>query len=157
VQLSLELAVALDVINWTTPDCKQEVNRFVHKAPGEAQCAWLAMLLPFDLLEWLQRLWYQVPRLRRWHWQMSALAVCLIIMTTATTSAGSVWLWLHMQVPVGVSWCLLKQRMVTMTIALAVIAYVALHTEALATTLPQSFLPLVPQSYQVPQSSNILI
>jgi hypothetical protein len=27
----------------------------------------------------------------------------------------------------------------------------------LVTTLPQSFLPLVPQSYQVPQSSNILI
>ena len=95
VQLSLELSVALAtaallVINWIIPDCKQEVTRFVHRAPAEAQCAWFEMLLPFDLLEWLQRLWYQVPRLLRWHWQVSALAVCLIIMTTAATSAGSV-------------------------------------------------------------------
>ena len=139
VQLSLELTVALVtavllIINWITPDCKHEVNQFMHRAPAEAQCAWLAMLLPFDLLEWLQRLWYQVPRLRRWHWQVSAMAVCLIIMTTAATSVGSVWLWLHMQIPVGVSWCLLKQRMFTMMIALAVIAYTSLHTAESSTS-----------------------
>ena len=59
VQLTLKLTVALAtaallVISWITPDCKQEVNQFMHRAPSEAQCAWLAMLLPFGLLEWLQ-------------------------------------------------------------------------------------------------------
>ena len=97
VQLALELTVALAtvvllILNWITPDCKQEVIRSVHMAPAEAQCAWLAMLLPFDLLESLQRFWYEVPRLRRCHCQVSALAICLTLMATVATSVGSVWL-----------------------------------------------------------------
>ena len=59
---------------------------------------------------------------------MSALAICLILTIAAVTSMGSVWLGLHMQILVGVSWCLLKQRMFTMMTTLAGVGYASLHT-----------------------------
>ena len=36
---------------------KSEIEHLMLKAPLEAQCAWLAMLQPMELLLWLQRLW----------------------------------------------------------------------------------------------------
>ena len=98
---------------------KSEVDHLMIKAPLEAQCAWLAMLQPVELLLWLQRLWWQVPRMRKQNWMVNSLTAVILGALGLCNVFGSAWLWTMFEVPARMG-CMHKQRLAILCIVLLV-------------------------------------
>jgi hypothetical protein len=57
--------ILLTVLGWITEDSKHHVDKFMRIAPTELQCAWLATLQPYILLQWLRYCWWPSTRQAR--------------------------------------------------------------------------------------------